>query len=1723
MIFKGRFFNMPIKPYHFIISVLLLLILNCLALKSNAQCTAVINTNLNPVEGCDPLTIQLFDQSSGFTVNRVWNFGDGTSTSGAQNPIHTFNTAGRDTTYIVKLKTFCLNGDSSTTTLSVKVFAKPKVDFKVDTTLFCALTDTVCFTNFSDQGAGFTYLWNFGDNTSSTILEPCKLYTTDGTYKVELTVTDDYGCQNTESKINYVSAQRAPNPDFSLATFSGCAPFNASISNNTNTTSDSIAIWNWNFGDNSPVISIKDPLNHNYPNPGTYIITLQATNNLGCSNTTTRPLIVKESPTASFLFPNDACKGDSITISFTGTSNTNAVYSWNFSGALVISGSNQGPYVISYPNTGNFSISSSVSLAGCSDSVIQSIQINQLPIGFLTNNVNDSACFGSTIIFTAQPANYTNYQFQVNGNQVQSGISNAYSTNTLNTGQVVSVAFTDLNGCSNTTTSNNPIVIKPNPQVELISLNGDSICQGDTAYFKAIPDTLNSYTFLNGFSPIQNGSSDTLVIPNIQTNLNINVTGTYKGCQSNTDSSSSVTLIKKIAAPVVNCGITTDTSITFMWDDVLGAEGYEVSVNGQSFIIPSSGPNGLEHYISGLTSGDTVKLEVLPKGTGRCGNGILSNQATCIAQPCDLINFQLSTTATKICEGESINASLSNITPTSFQSNWMNTNYGTTLTYSFNPTTDTTLIVSVKNSLQINCPAVVKNIPLEVIQTPQITLSADKDSVCSGTTINFTANPTTYNQYLFYNGFVLLQNSPSPFLTTVLTNPINTIRVIGNTNGCSDTASVISNIKVIPPISTPQVTCGTTTNNSITFNWDSISNSTGYLISINGGAFTTPSSGNLGLTHTVNGLNPNTGLTIVVQSSGTNPCGNSDYSFSQTCYAKPCTAINFIKSNDITVCEGDSVSLNISGITIPNYSVVWDGNLPGNNLDYSFIADTSVLIEVSVKNNIETSCPVAKKYINVNVINTPVVYISTSNDSSCLGSYVTFTASPLSYDNYTFFNNFQLVQNSSNPYYTTNNLLNNQNIKVISTKGACKDTSNLLDITVVSPLMVPLPNCSTSTTNLIYFNWDSVYNANGYEISLNGGPFSAPSSGSNGTYHLVSGLNANDSIKLVVRALGIPPCGNSAVSSEATCVARNCTGINFNLSIDSLVCENTSINAAISNLNISNYQTNWQNSGNGNQLTFTTNASNSTTINVTVTNTSEPNCPSVSKSDFVIVQPVINASITSTANSVNLCEGTTVNVTASPQNISNYLFYLNNNLIQSGNSPYWNNVPLVFGSNQLVVIPKENSCNGIGDTLNLNYFQTPVLNFNFSGPPDTICEGSSITVNVIPSNLSNYMFNYNDSVVQNGTSSSLTFIPTNSNPNLLTIIAENSGGCSNNTDSVKFKVIALPVVSLTRNTSDSICRNQNVTLNANPPSIGTYNFYLNNTLVQTGSSNIYSSNSFDTGDSIKLIAINNFKCPSVVSSAFGFTIKPTYKPTINVDDSIAICLGSTYILTSVVNPPISGLTYSWSNGATTPSITVSPSTNTTYLAFTNLNSCSSIADTVVIAVDDQPLPIADAGIGSTICKGDSIELTGTGGQSYFWYHENGDLIGSGKTVYVKLLKEETFQLVAFNLACSDEDTVRILVDKCLKDITGPIPQIISPNNDGANDSWIIPDIDYFKQNKVVIYNRWGNVVWEASPYLNNWQGVNEKGAELPDGTYYYVVNINNTENKIYNGFVVIHR
>ncbi len=73
---------------------------------------------------------------------------------------------------------------------------------------------------------------------------------------------------------------------------------------------------------------------------------------------------------------------------------------------------------------------------------------------------------------------------------------------------------------------------------------------------------------------------------------------------------------------------------------------------------------------------------------------------------------------------------------------------------------------------------------------------------------------------------------------------------------------------------------------------------------------------------------------------------------------------------------------------------------------------------------------------------------------------------------------------------------------------------------------------------------------------------------------------------------------------------------------------------------------------------------------------------------------------------------------------------------------------------------------------------------------------------------------------------------------------------------------------------------------------------------------------------------------------------------------------------------------------------------------------------------------------------------------------------------------------------------------------------ITPNGDGINDDWHIDGITLFPDNTVVIFNRWGEKIWNVAGYNNDdkiWKGLDLNGDKLPDGTYFYILEIPGVE------------
>lgn len=82
----------------------------------------------------------------------------------------------------------------------------------------------------------------------------------------------------------------------------------------------------------------------------------------------------------------------------------------------------------------------------------------------------------------------------------------------------------------------------------------------------------------------------------------------------------------------------------------------------------------------------------------------------------------------------------------------------------------------------------------------------------------------------------------------------------------------------------------------------------------------------------------------------------------------------------------------------------------------------------------------------------------------------------------------------------------------------------------------------------------------------------------------------------------------------------------------------------------------------------------------------------------------------------------------------------------------------------------------------------------------------------------------------------------------------------------------------------------------------------------------------------------------------------------------------------------------------------------------------------------------------------------------------------------------------------------------------------TPNGDGVNDTWFIDGLGLYPANKLTIMNRWGNVVFEAEPYINDWDGRSSTENEfLPSATYWYLLRLGDVAGTVLTGDVTILR
>jgi gliding motility-associated-like protein len=153
---------------------------------------------------------------------------------------------------------------------------------------------------------------------------------------------------------------------------------------------------------------------------------------------------------------------------------------------------------------------------------------------------------------------------------------------------------------------------------------------------------------------------------------------------------------------------------------------------------------------------------------------------------------------------------------------------------------------------------------------------------------------------------------------------------------------------------------------------------------------------------------------------------------------------------------------------------------------------------------------------------------------------------------------------------------------------------------------------------------------------------------------------------------------------------------------------------------------------------------------------------------------------------------------------------------------------------------------------------------------------------------------------------------------------------------------------------------------------------------------------------------------------------------------------------------------------------------------------------------------------TTVCSGFTAQLNANGGTLADNYAWSTGAITQG--ISVNPTANTQYFVIATNQdGCTDMDTINVIVDNgsACTDSLGFFNGI-TPNGDGFNEAWIIDGITNIRNNWVIIYNRWGEKVWEKSNYDNVnvvFVGKNQNDTELPTGTYYFVVQLPNKQHK----------
>jgi hypothetical protein len=369
-------------------------------------------------------------------------------------------------------------------------------------------TDIVCQglpTHFTDQSiasdGNASWKWDFKDGSFSSLQNPVHTYSASGTYLVKLLITSTKGDKDSLEQNVIVKAR----PLTSFTAPDVCEGTTTAFTNTTNVNGLTISSWRWNFGDNTPILTIQNPGNHTYSLKGTYHTKLIAVATNGCSDSTMKDVVVATIPNAAVSVNGKTtfCQGDSVQLIV--EDNPLYTYQWKLDNNNLIN-TNTNSYKVKL-NSGAYSVKITNTQANCVATSSQTnVTVNLTPVSpYISAGGPVQFCQDDSIVLSVtNTAGYT-YQWKLNAGAIGSDSNQFVARNSGTYNLIVSNA----NGCSVASTNSIDITVNSVPSVSNISFSGQStFCQGSSVILSVPSATGYTYNWRNEYGLISGANTN---------------------------------------------------------------------------------------------------------------------------------------------------------------------------------------------------------------------------------------------------------------------------------------------------------------------------------------------------------------------------------------------------------------------------------------------------------------------------------------------------------------------------------------------------------------------------------------------------------------------------------------------------------------------------------------------------------------------------------------------------------------------------------------------------------------------------------------------------------------------------------------------------------------------------------------------------------------------------------------------------------------------------------------------------------------------------------------------------------------------------------------------------------------------------------------------------------------------------------------------------------------